>query len=211
MPFDTVDEAVELANDSRYGLSASVFAGTEEEGLKSCPPHARRRNQHKTKHPYPAQSTNSNKTPSNLSGLGRSRMGPAGVETLLPPQTNPHRPIHRTPRHRPIRRTRHQHLTWERGRPALNPGNEGVPPSPGTRASRPQQRQNALAPPTQHHQPNHTPSVIIPPAGSAHWRGMAQAGSASALGAEGQRFKSVYPDQSAESRRAIGAAKTMRL
>ena len=32
MPFDTVDEAVALANDSRYGLSGAVFAGTAEEG-----------------------------------------------------------------------------------------------------------------------------------------------------------------------------------
>lgn len=32
MPFETVDEAVALANDSRYGLSGAVFAGTREEG-----------------------------------------------------------------------------------------------------------------------------------------------------------------------------------
>ena len=79
MPFDTVDEAVELANDSRYGLSASVFAGTEEEGLQVA------RRMHGgvisvneaslsgTVHEF-------EQDPFNLSGLGRSRMGPAGVE-----------------------------------------------------------------------------------------------------------------------------------
>ena len=79
MPFDTVDEAVGLANDSRYGLSASVFAGTEEEGLQVA------RRMHGgvisvneaslsgTVHEF-------EQDPFNLSGLGRSRMGPAGVE-----------------------------------------------------------------------------------------------------------------------------------
>lgn len=32
MPFDTVDEAVELANDSDFGLSGAVFAGSRDEG-----------------------------------------------------------------------------------------------------------------------------------------------------------------------------------
>lgn len=32
MPFGTVDEAIDLANDSRYGLSGAVFAGDREEG-----------------------------------------------------------------------------------------------------------------------------------------------------------------------------------
>jgi succinate-semialdehyde dehydrogenase / glutarate-semialdehyde dehydrogenase len=34
MPFTTVEEAVQLANDTIYGLSAAVFAGSEAEALK---------------------------------------------------------------------------------------------------------------------------------------------------------------------------------
>ncbi len=33
IPFDTVDDAVAMANDSLYGLSACVFAGTDEEAI----------------------------------------------------------------------------------------------------------------------------------------------------------------------------------
>ena len=33
MPFDTVDQAVALANDTTFGLTASVIAGTEDEAL----------------------------------------------------------------------------------------------------------------------------------------------------------------------------------
>ncbi len=79
MAFDTVDEAVALANDSRYGLSANVFAGSEEEGLAV----ARRldggvvsvneASLSSTVHEF-------EQDPFNYSGLGRSRMGPAGVE-----------------------------------------------------------------------------------------------------------------------------------
>ena len=32
MPFDTVDEAVALANDSQFGLSGAVFTADREEG-----------------------------------------------------------------------------------------------------------------------------------------------------------------------------------
>lgn len=33
MPFDTVDEAVQLANDSEFGLSGAVIAGSEAEAI----------------------------------------------------------------------------------------------------------------------------------------------------------------------------------
>ena len=33
IPFDTVDEAIAMANDSLYGLSACVFAGTDDEAI----------------------------------------------------------------------------------------------------------------------------------------------------------------------------------
>lgn len=33
LPYDTVDEAIEIANDSEYGLGGGVWAGTREEGI----------------------------------------------------------------------------------------------------------------------------------------------------------------------------------
>ncbi|MEV2270613.1 aldehyde dehydrogenase family protein [Nonomuraea africana] len=78
MPFDGVDEAVELANDSEYGLSAAVFAATEQEaralasrlrvGAVSVNDAALTAFVHEgEKHSF------------NLSGLGGSRMGPASI------------------------------------------------------------------------------------------------------------------------------------
>jgi aldehyde dehydrogenase (NAD+) len=82
MPFATIDEAVALANDSEYGLSASVFAGSEEEALTI----ARRIN-------AGAISINdgsltgvmheAEKNSFKLSGLGGSRMGAAGLLRFL--------------------------------------------------------------------------------------------------------------------------------
>ncbi|MBL8642666.1 MAG: aldehyde dehydrogenase family protein [Rhodospirillaceae bacterium] len=78
MPFDTVDEAVKLANDTVYGLSASVYAGTADEAL----PVARRLN-------GGAVSINDGSLTAmvqdtahesfGLSGMGASRFGPEGV------------------------------------------------------------------------------------------------------------------------------------
>jgi len=79
MPFDSIDEAVELANDSRYGLSANVFAGSEEEGVEV----GRRLNGGVVSVNEASLSGSVHEfeqEPFNLSGLGRSRMGPAGVE-----------------------------------------------------------------------------------------------------------------------------------
>ena len=77
MPFDTVDEAVALANEGVYGLSAAVFAGTLEEaeaigrridaGGISLNDGSLTANCHEAeKHSF------------KLSGMGGSRMGPSG-------------------------------------------------------------------------------------------------------------------------------------
>ncbi len=82
MDFDGVDEAVALANDSDYGLSAAVFAATEEEarqvasrlrvGAVSVNDAALTAFVHEgEKHSF------------NLSGLGGSRMGPAAVNRFV--------------------------------------------------------------------------------------------------------------------------------
>lgn len=34
MPYETIDEAIEIANSTRYGLGASVFGPDQEECLK---------------------------------------------------------------------------------------------------------------------------------------------------------------------------------
>lgn len=82
MVFDELDEAVALANEGDYGLSANVLAGTEEEALAI------------------AQRLDAGFVSLNdislssmvsdfewegfrFSGLGRSRMGPAGIERYL--------------------------------------------------------------------------------------------------------------------------------
>lgn len=82
MPFDTVDEAIQLANDTVYGLSAAVFAGTVDEaqtvgqqiqagaisindaGLTALI-HEGEKNAFKS------------------SGLGGSRMGPASIQRFM--------------------------------------------------------------------------------------------------------------------------------
>jgi len=77
MPFDSIDEAVALANEGVYGLSAAVFAGTLEEaeaigrridaGGISLNDGSLTANCHEAeKHSF------------KLSGMGGSRMGPAG-------------------------------------------------------------------------------------------------------------------------------------
>ena len=79
MPFDSIDEAVELANDSRYGLSANVFAGSEEEGVEV----GRRLNGGVVSVNEASLSGSVHEfeqDPFKLSGLGRSRMGPPSVD-----------------------------------------------------------------------------------------------------------------------------------
>lgn len=82
LPFDTVEEAIDLANDTEFGLSASVFAGTVEEaetvarqidaGGISINDAAMTAFVHEAeKHSF------------KLSGLGGSRMGPSGLTRFL--------------------------------------------------------------------------------------------------------------------------------
>ncbi len=82
MAFDTIDEAVALANDTAFGLSAGVFAGTLEEaetigrrldaGGVSLNDAALTALFHEAeKHSF------------KLSGMGGSRMGPAGFQRFL--------------------------------------------------------------------------------------------------------------------------------
>jgi len=82
MKFHTIDEAVRLANDSRYGLSAAVVAGTLEEaeaigeridvGAVSLNDGALTAVMHEAE-----------KNSFKASGLGGSRMGPAGITRFV--------------------------------------------------------------------------------------------------------------------------------
>lgn len=82
MPFGTVEEAIKLANDTEYGLSAAVFAATLEEaeavaeqieaGAVSLNDAALTGLFYEAeKHAFKA------------SGIGGSRMGPAGLQRFL--------------------------------------------------------------------------------------------------------------------------------
>ncbi|MGI5158908.1 aldehyde dehydrogenase family protein [Microbispora sp. CA-102843] len=82
MAFDGADEAVALANDTDFGLSAAVFAGTADEALSIA--HrlevgAVSVNDACLTGMVPAVEKNSFK----LSGLGASRMGPPSVRRFL--------------------------------------------------------------------------------------------------------------------------------
>ena len=82
MAYDTVEQAIELANDTEYGLSASVFGGSPDEVLAV----AKRLD-------AGAVSINDGSLTAMVheaendcfkhSGLGRSRMGPSGVARYL--------------------------------------------------------------------------------------------------------------------------------
>ena len=82
LPFETVEDAIAMANDTEYGLSAAVFAGTLEEaqavgeqieaGAVSLNDAALTALFHEAeKHSF------------KLSGMGGSRMGPAGFQRFL--------------------------------------------------------------------------------------------------------------------------------
>jgi acyl-CoA reductase-like NAD-dependent aldehyde dehydrogenase len=82
MPFDSVEEAIQLANDSDYGLSAAVLAGTLEEAEAV----GRRLNAGAVSLNDAALTAifgEAEKDSFGMSGLGRSRMGPGGVARFL--------------------------------------------------------------------------------------------------------------------------------
>jgi len=82
MPFDSIDEAVKLANATEYGLSASVFAGTDDEALAVA-----RRIEAGAVSINDAALTavmhEGEKHAFKHSGLGGSRMGPASLRRFL--------------------------------------------------------------------------------------------------------------------------------
>jgi acyl-CoA reductase-like NAD-dependent aldehyde dehydrogenase len=78
MPFRNVDEAIALANDSDYGLSAAVFAGTEEEAIAI----ARRIEAGAISINDGGLTSSMHEAEKNafkFSGLGGARMGPVGL------------------------------------------------------------------------------------------------------------------------------------
>ena len=113
MAFDTLDEAVWLANDTSFGLSGAVIAGSVEEAL----PVALRINAggisvndcgltYMTYEPE--------KTSFGLSGLGGSRMGPASVHRFLRKKAL----IMQTGVPQPIDAFSEAHAGWVRGEAA---------------------------------------------------------------------------------------------
>ena len=82
MSFRDAEEAIALANDSKYGLSAAVFAGTEEEALAI----ARRIDAGAISINDAGLTTlvdDADKDSFAASGLGRSRMGETGLTRFL--------------------------------------------------------------------------------------------------------------------------------
>jgi len=78
MGFSGAEQAIQLANDTKYGLSASVFAGTVEEGAEV----ARRVNAGAVSvndASLTARIHNTSHESFGFSGLGRSRFGPEGI------------------------------------------------------------------------------------------------------------------------------------
>ncbi|WP_414551491.1 aldehyde dehydrogenase family protein [Anabaena sp. CCY 0017] len=82
MPFPTVEEAVYLANDSIYGLSAAVFAETEAEAL-AVADHIDAGAISINDAALTAIMYEGEKNAFKFSGLGGSRMGPASIKRFL--------------------------------------------------------------------------------------------------------------------------------
>ena len=82
MPFDTIDEAIELANDSNCGLSGAVIAGSREEaeqiGVRVEAGGISIQDAGMTSFVHDAE-----KDSTKESGIGRSRMGASGLLRFL--------------------------------------------------------------------------------------------------------------------------------
>ena len=82
MAYTTVEEAIEFANKTHYGLSGAVFAGTEEEAMKIA-----------RKMKCGAVSINDaaltavmhegEKNSFKMSGIGGTRMGPSAIKRFV--------------------------------------------------------------------------------------------------------------------------------
>jgi succinate-semialdehyde dehydrogenase/glutarate-semialdehyde dehydrogenase len=82
MPFDTVEEAIRLANDTVYGLSAAVFAGSIEEA-QTVGQQLQAGAISLNDAGLTALIHEGEKQAFKLSGLGGSRMGPASIQRFL--------------------------------------------------------------------------------------------------------------------------------
>ncbi|WP_214316891.1 aldehyde dehydrogenase family protein [Nonomuraea sediminis] len=82
MPFDTVEEAITLANDTDYGLSASVFGPTEQ-AARSVAEHLDAGAISVNDAALTAVIQEGEKNSFKLSGMGGSRMGPAALRRFL--------------------------------------------------------------------------------------------------------------------------------
>jgi acyl-CoA reductase-like NAD-dependent aldehyde dehydrogenase len=82
MPFSTVEEAIALANDTIYGLSAAVFAGTQAEALEVAR-HIDAGAININDAGLTAIMHEAEKNAFKFSGMGGSRMGPAALKRFM--------------------------------------------------------------------------------------------------------------------------------
>ena len=82
MPFDTVEEAVALANDTEFGLSAAVLAGSLDEA-EAVGRHLEAGAVSLNDGALTSRFYEAEKDSFKYSGLGGSRMGPAGLRRFL--------------------------------------------------------------------------------------------------------------------------------
>ena len=82
MAFDTIEDAIRLANDTEFGLSAAVFAGTLEEA-ESVGRQIEAGGVSLNDAALTALFHEAEKHSFKLSGMGGSRMGPAGFQRFL--------------------------------------------------------------------------------------------------------------------------------